>query len=188
MNTWGPFYASHGIVAIITTTAGLDDPTIRGRKLVAAIDSLKQENTKAGSPLMGKMSDRYGTSGYSMGGGGTTIASGLSPTLRSSVGLAPWGPNGTDVKVPTLLMCGSADIVAPCAMADTGYAQVPNTTPKMKIVIAGAEHLQSWFQPTQARGEAGEAALAWNKVFLEGDERWKPLLQQVKGTKTTNVQ
>jgi hypothetical protein len=33
-----------------------------------------------------------------------------------------------------------------------------------------------------------EAALAFMKTYLEGDERWKPLLQQVKGTKTTNIQ
>jgi len=58
----------------------------------------------------------------------------------------------------------------------------------MKIVIAGAEHLMSWFQPTQASGQPAEAALAWMKVYLEGDERWKPLLKMVKGTVTTNVQ
>ena len=32
------------------------------------------ENTKNGSPLFGKLSGRYGTSGFSMGGGGTTYA------------------------------------------------------------------------------------------------------------------
>jgi dienelactone hydrolase len=188
MNDWGTFYASHGIVAIITNTLASDDPAIRGRKLVFAIDELKAENTRSGGPLYGKMSDRYGTSGYSMGGGGTTIASALVPTMRSSVGLAPWAPKGTTVQVPTLLLCGDADPVAPCSHVDTAYTQLPDTTPKMKVVVPGAEHLASWFSPSQAEGIPAEAALAFNKVYLEGDERWKPFLKQTRGTKTTNIQ
>ncbi len=190
MESWGPFYASHGIVTIITTTTGADIPDIRAIKLLAAIDSLKAENTKSGSPLMGKMSDRYGTSGYSMGGGGTTIASAEESTLKTSVGLAPWAPVGAGITVATLLLCGSSDGTAPCSMAQSSYRGIPEATPKMMISISGATHF-SWFGPGDAgRGTSGAYALAFQKVYLEGDERWKPFLldEPSGGTVTTNIQ
>jgi hypothetical protein len=177
MTDWGPFYASWGIVTVVTNTGGLDDPSTRGRLLIGSISALKAENTKSGSPLNGKMSGRYGTSGYSMGGGGTTYASSSDPTLKSSVGLAAWEPIGRNIKVPTLLMCGSADLVAECFHTDQSYDAIPASTPKMKIVISGAEHLASWFGPDQGGGGvSGGYALAFNKVYLEGDTRWKTLL------------
>jgi len=188
MAPWGPFYASHGIVTVVTNTLGTDGPDIRATKLLAAITQLKAENTKSGSPLNGKLAGRYGTSGYSMGGGGTTLASSTDPTLRTSVALAPWGGNGTGVKVPTLLLCGSADGTAPCSMSESVYPAIDANTPKMMVSIAGANHF-AWFNPTAAgSGNSGETALAFQKVFLEGDERWRPFLLQTRGTKTTNIQ
>jgi pimeloyl-ACP methyl ester carboxylesterase len=177
MADWGAFYASWGIVTVVTNTLGTDVPEIRATKLLNSIKALKAENTKSGSPLNGKMSGRYGTSGYSMGGGGTTMASVTDPTLMTSVGLAPWEPVGRNIKTPTLLMCGSADAVAPCSYVDNSYSAIPNTTPKMKLVIRGGEHLFTWFGPNDGgNGTSGGYALAFQKVFLEGDERWKPLL------------
>ncbi|HVU02581.1 MAG TPA: hypothetical protein VHE30_12555 [Polyangiaceae bacterium] len=185
MDGWGSFYASYGIVTIITTTLGSDDPNIRATKLLAAIGALKQENTTSSSPLFGKMAGRYGTSGYSMGGGGTTIASSQDSTLRTSVGLAPWGPTGNGVSVPTLLLCGDADTVAPCTMAQGAYGAM--TGPKMMMTIPGATHF-NWFGPKDAGGGmSGETALAFEKVYLEGDERWKPLLLAGRGTVTTTI-
>jgi pimeloyl-ACP methyl ester carboxylesterase len=190
MADWGPFYASHGIVTVITTTTGLDDPGTRGRKLLAAIAELKKEQDKSGSKLEGKLAGRYGTSGYSMGGGGTTIASVDDPTLKTSVGLAPWTPTGNGVKVPTLLLCGSSDTTAPCSMASGAYGQIPNDTPKMMVTISGASHF-NWFGPTQAgRGTSGQMALAFQKVYLEGDTRWMDLLtsKPASATVMTNIQ
>src|SRR5687768_16117595 len=71
---WAPLYASWGIVAMIIDTGGSDQPNVRGQKLLKGIAAFKSENTKSGSPLFGKMSGRYGTSGFSMGGGGTSYA------------------------------------------------------------------------------------------------------------------
>jgi hypothetical protein len=190
MADWGPFYASHGIVTVITTTTGLDDPGTRGMKLLAAIAELKKEQTKSGSKLEGKLAGRYGTSGYSMGGGGTTMASVDDPTLKTSVGLAPWAPTGNGVKVPTLLLCGSSDGTAPCSMASGAYGQIPNDTPKMMATISGASHF-NWFGPTQAgRGASGQLALAFQKVYLEGDTRWQELLATKPASTTvmTNIQ
>jgi dienelactone hydrolase len=190
MADWAPYYASYGIVTVITTTDGADTPDIRATKLLAAIEALKAENTKSGSPLMGKLSGRFGTSGYSMGGGGTTIASGDKPDLKTSVGLAAWGGSGTGVKVPTLLLCGASDTTAPCSMAQGVYRGIADPTPKMMISIPGATHF-SWFGPTGAgSGVSGEYALAFQKVYLEGDTRWKKLLlaKPASGTVTTNIQ
>ena len=190
MAAWGPLYASHGIVMVITATDGADVPDIRAMKLLASIEELKSENTKSGGPLNGKLSGRYGTSGYSMGGGGTTLASAEDGTLRTSLGLAPWGGDGSRVKVPTLLLCGDADTVAPCNMAEGVYAGIADPTPKMLINVSGATHF-NWFGPSDAgRGTSGKYALAFQKVFLEGDERWRPLLLEKPSaaSQMTNIQ
>src|SRR5262245_34297546 len=42
MAPWGPFYASWGIVTVVTFTGAADLPNIRGGKLVAAINELKK--------------------------------------------------------------------------------------------------------------------------------------------------
>lgn len=180
MDSWGSFYASHGIVTIVTSTGASDQPNVRATKLLGAIKTLKDENTKPGSALMGKMSDRYGTSGYSMGGGGTTIATGMDATLKTSVGMAPWGGQGANVKTATLLFCGSSDTTAPCSMASSVFRGIADPTPKMLVTLNGTSHLQwvgSYSAPGQ--GAAAKLALAFQKVFLEGDERWKPLLKMM---------
>jgi hypothetical protein len=189
MAAWGPMYASHGIVTIITTTGAADDPGTRGMKLLAAIAQLKSENSGTTSPLAGKLSGRYGTSGYSMGGGGTTMASGTDSTLKTSIGLAAWGGTGRNVKVPTLLLCGGSDTVAACNMSEPVYTAIAEPTPKMMISIPGVTHF-NWFGPLDAgMGTSGKYALAFQKVYLEGDERWKPLLlsKPSSGTMTTNI-
>ena len=189
MAPWGTFYASHGFVLLAVSTGAFDVPAIRAALLIGGVDELKKEATKAGSPLMGKLSGRYGTSGYSMGGGGTTIASGTNPELKTSIGLAAWGPEASGVKVPTLLLCGDADTVAACSQSSGAYRSIPESTPKMMVTVPGASHLQ-WFGPTDAgRGLPGQMALAFQKVFLAGDERWKPLLVKgpATGSMTTNI-
>jgi hypothetical protein len=190
MVDWGPFYASHGIATIITWTGAFDDPNLRAAALRGAIEELDGENTKAGSPLMGKLAGRYGTSGYSMGGGGTTIATGTDATLMTSVGLAAWGGVGSGVTTPTLLLCGESDTVADCNMSNYAYSGIPDTTPKMMLTIPGASHF-AWFGPQGAgMGRSGAYALAFQKVFLEGDERWRDLLvtEPASGMMTTNIE
>jgi predicted small lipoprotein YifL/pimeloyl-ACP methyl ester carboxylesterase len=189
MDSWGPFYASYGIVTIITGTLPTDFPEIRADHLLNSIKELEAKNKESGSPLFGKLSGRYGTSGYSMGGGGTTHASTRNKSLKTSVGLAAWSPVGAGITVPTLLLCGSSDGTAPCSQSQGSYRGIPEATPKMMVSISGATHF-SWFGPTDAGGGvSGKYALAFQKVYLEGDERWKPILKMMAsgGTVTTNV-
>jgi hypothetical protein len=178
MTPWGPFYASWGIVTVVTNTGAADIPDIRAQLLLGAIDELKKMNSGGSGPLMGKLSGRYGTSGYSMGGGGTTIAAAGTPDLKTSIGLAPWGGVGNGNKVPELLLCGDVDTVAPCDMASSVYSTIPGGTPKMMVVCPGATHF-NWFDPADAGGGmSGKYALAFQKVYLEGDTRWTPLLMK----------
>jgi hypothetical protein len=173
-NEWGPLYASWGIVTMIVDTGSLDQPDQRGMALTKGLTALKAENMKSGSPLMGKLSGRYGTSGFSMGGGGTTFAASGDPTLKTNVVIMGWGPtSGAKVTVPSLVICGTSDSTAPCATYGTPfYNQVPAATPKMRISI-NSGHAG---QPSSGGGKSGQFGLAFQKVFLEGDTRWRPLL------------
>lgn len=190
MGPWGTFYASWGIVTHVTSANAADIPEVRAQLLLGGIEELKMMNMDGKGPLAGKLSGRYGISGYSYGGGGATIGASRSPELLTSVGLAPFGGTGVDSKVPTLVFCGEIDVVAACFMADGVYGGMPEQTPKMYISVPGAEHL-SWFSPTTAGGgTSGKYALAFQKVFLEGDQRWKALLIQkpAGGELKTNIQ
>jgi hypothetical protein len=186
MADWGPFYASYGMVVVVTNTDPSAPRSSRATTLLNGVKALKAENTESGSPLFGKLSDRFGTSGYSMGGGGTTIASGQDSSLKVSIGLAPWGGSGDNVKVATLLLCGSVDTTAPCSMSSPVFRAIDDSTPKMQVVMQGASHF-AWFGPQGAEfGKSGMIALAFANLFLEGDERWKPALLMADGM--TNIQ
>jgi pimeloyl-ACP methyl ester carboxylesterase len=121
-----------------------------------------------------------------MGGGGTTIASTEDSSLVSSVGLAPWAPVGRGITTPTLLMCGSTDTIAPCSMAEEAYAEIPESTPKMLVVLPLVGHL-TWLSGPTAPATGGALALAFQKLFLEGDERWRSVLVGARGDVTTNI-
>jgi hypothetical protein len=167
MQGWGPFYASWGIVTVITWTEGADQPSTRGRKLLASIDELMELNENSASPIFGMMSDRYGISGYSMGGGGTTMGTRDRPSLKSGIGLAPWSPV-SGMTVPTLFLQGDADFVAGASPPRTASG-----TPSLQVIFSLYSHF-NWFGPDNI---TGHYALAWNKRYLEGDERWDPWLQ-----------
>jgi hypothetical protein len=181
---WAPLLASWGIVGMTIDTGGSDQPNVRGRKLNAAVEALKTENTKSGSPLMGKLAGRYGTSGFSMGGGGTSHATVTDKTLLSSVAVMPYGPARSGVQTPTLVICGSSDGTAPCrSHGNPLYAGIADSVPKMRVTVSDG-HVG---QPSAGGGASGRAGLAFHKVFLEGDERWRPLLTSIMADET-NIQ
>ena len=179
---WGPLYASHGIVAMIIDTGTGDQASLRGEELTAGITALKAENDKSESPLFGKLAGRYGTSGFSMGGGGSAYAAQADKTLLSSVAIMPWNTDAAAVggSVPTLIVCGDNDAVAPCSAYGT-KAYTKAEGPKMRATISSDYN----GQPSAAMGASGGYALAFQKLFLEGDERWRPLLVMAKSDETT---
>jgi hypothetical protein len=171
--SWGPLYASWGIVAMIVNTGSLDTPDLRGAALSQGIMAFKSENTRSASPLNGKLAGRYGTSGFSMGGGGTTYAARSDNTLLSNIAIMPWGPVNSGVSVPTLVICGSSDSTASCSSHGTpAYRGIADSVPKMRIVVSSGHN----GQPSAGSSESGRVGLAFQKVFLEGDTRWRQLL------------
>ena len=96
--------------------------------------------------------------------------------VAAAMAVTACGGSGGGTKVPELLLCGDADVVAPCDMSDGVYNAIGAGTPKMQITIPGATHF-NWFGPTDTSNQlSGKYALAFEKVYLEGDTRWKTLL------------
>lgn len=182
---WGPFFASHGIVLLtIDTLTPLDQVTQRARELLDALNDLKDEDDRFGSPLRGKLSPhRYGVAGWSMGGGATWIVSAEHPELKSAVTLA--GHNLTaggsvgsvGSRVPTLMLNGGTDvsILGGLGQSEAAYSAIPESTPKLLYVMALEGHF-SWGTPTTNNNASGRYVLAWEKVFLEGDQRYRRFL------------
>jgi hypothetical protein len=193
---WGPYFASHGIVLLtIDTATTFDQVGQRADELLDALDELKAENTRTGSPLQGKLSrTRFGLAGWSMGGGGTWIATRDNPALKTAVTLA--GHNATaggalvasGTRVPTLMLNGATDvtILGGLGQSESVYAVIPNSTPKLLYVMALEGHF-SWGTPRTNGGASGRYVMAWEKLFLEGDQRYKKFLLE-RGPLATTFQ
>jgi dienelactone hydrolase len=183
---WGPFFASHGIVLMTIDTSSTRDPvSARDDQLLAALDDLRQENARRASPLAGALDlSRLGVSGWSMGGGGAWLAGQSTPALRSVITLA--GHHRTaggaravasNLRVPTLMFAGSADtaILGGGNQSQDVFEIVADDTPKMLYEVQGEGHF-SWGTPRTNGGAVGRYALSWQKVFLDGDERFRQFL------------
>jgi predicted dienelactone hydrolase len=188
---WGPFLASNGIVVMtIDTNTTLDSVAIRQGALMDALASLKGEQTRAGSPLEGKLHmSRFGLGGWSMGGGGTWLNVNEHPELKTAMTLA--GHNATaggalglgNITVPTLMLAGDADTaILGLGMSQPVYDVIPEATPKILYECAGASHFD--IAPQTCGGLFGLYGLSWQKVFLEGDTRYRQFLT---GAQPTNA-
>lgn len=178
---WGPFLASHGIVTLTIGTNALGDSAqARARAVLDALETIKAENVRAGSPLEGNLAlDHLGIMGWSLGGGGVLIASESTPSLRAAITMAAFAPGGQfpDNQVPTLLLAGSADPNAG-GQSQGIFASFPETTPAMLFEVADGPH-EVGNDPANADGAIGLYGLSWLEVFLVGDERYRPLLEAV---------
>jgi dienelactone hydrolase len=194
IQAWGPFLASHGIVALtIGTNIPTDGAEERASALLDALETIKAEDRRPGSPLAAKLArDRLGVMGWSMGGAGTLIAAESTPSLKAAITMAAWSPGEefSDDQVPTLLFAGSADEVSGGQAQDFftnevsgGQAQdfftsLPSTTPKMLYEVRGGEH-EIGNDPQNASGEIGRYGLSWLEVFLVGDQRYRQFLEEM---------
>ena len=185
VSAWGPFLASHGIVVMTIDTNSTGDSVVqRSSALMDALDSLKAENSRADSPLMGKLDTaRMGLMGWSMGGGGTWIDANAHPELKTAITLAghissaPGGSGAiTSIAVPTLMFAGQTDSpVLGGGMSQPIYSQIPENVPKMLYEIAGLGH-DAGNNPANNSKNVGLYGLSWQKVFLEGDRRYRDFL------------
>ena len=181
---WGPFLASWGIVLVTMDTKSTQDSVqSRSVQLAAMVKQFRAEKDREGSALKGKLGDRIGTMGWSMGGGATWIAAAKDATLKSSISLA--GHNATGggagnsrgTMVPSMQLNGATDtsILGGLGQSDGVYDIIPETTPKLIYVVRDKGHFE-WGGPKAAGPAAGEFVLAFQKTFLEGDTRWKQFL------------
>lgn len=178
IQNWGPFYASHGIVSITlgTNDPCADWPAMRAVALLDAIETIKSENTREGSPLNGKINvNNFAVSGWSMGGGGAQLAASIDPSLKAVVGLCPWlDLNGFDASdlihdVPVLIFTGqNDDIASPSEYGYMHYTNTPNDTDKLYFEIEDGGHGAA-NEPNMAGGETGIYALSWLKTYLLAD-------------------
>jgi len=175
---WAVFLASHGIVSLaIDTNDPGDPPDVRAQALLDALESLKKENLRVGSPLQGKLDTTHlGVMGWSMGGGGTWIAGDGHPELKVAVSLCGWiiGAPGSTTTVPSLQLAALDDGLAK-GMSQPVYAAIPSGTPKMLVEWASGGHWTN-NDPANQSQQVGRYGLAWIKIFLEGDERYRQFL------------
>jgi len=176
---WGPFYASHGIVTIIIGTNSLVDfPEARALALLDALETIRQENTRASSPLEGALNlNQLAVSGHSMGGGGAQRAAVLDNTIAGVVALCPWLPDPQlNHQSPVVIFSGENDTVAlPSQHADIHYNTTPNTTDKVLFEIANSDHFVA-NTPNGGGGAVGKIALSWLKLYVEENDCYCPLL------------
>jgi dienelactone hydrolase len=167
--------ASHGFVVVtLVTNTVLDFPSSRATQLLAALKAVTALKT---GPVAGKMdTTRQVVSGWSMGGGGTLEAAGVTPGLVAAVAFAPWDTattKMTTMTVPVALIGGSSDVVAPVSgHSQKFYDAIPKATRKMLAVIDGASH----FFPTTAVEPASYSNISWMKRFADGDTRYSQFL------------
>lgn len=179
---WGPFFASHGMVLVtMDTTTTLDTVDQRASQQKTMLNVLKQENTRTGSPLRGKLdTSRLGAVGWSMGGGATWINAAEYSGLKTAMSLAGHNMSAMDInskgyntRVPTLLFNGALDLtyLGGLGQSDGVYNAIPAGIPKVFYEVSSAGHFD-WGSPTAANRSVAGIALAFQKAFLDGDTRW----------------
>jgi predicted dienelactone hydrolase len=164
----GPRIASHGFVVIgIETNTLYDQPAQRGDELLAALDYL----TRSSSVRSRVDAGRLAVAGHSMGGGGTLEAARDRPSLQAAVPLAPWDltKSWSDLRVPTLIIGGESDTVAPVASHSIPfYNSIPASAEKSYLELNNASH----FFPQTVNTPTGRQAVAWLKRFVDDDTRY----------------
>ena len=122
--------------------------------------------------------------GFADDGGGTLAAARDNPTLKAAIPLAPWHTtkNFSSVKVPTLIVACESDIIAPVSShAQRFYDSMSAATPHAILELAGANHF-CVNNSTSAANKAVNTKMAtsWLKVYMDGDRRYAPFLQEAK--------
>jgi hypothetical protein len=177
--SWGPFYASHGIVTIIIGTNSIYEyPEDRAIALLDALETIKQENSRSGSPLEAALNlNQLAVSGWSMGGGGAQRAAVLDNSISGVVALCPWLPNPQlEHQSPVLIFSGENDTVAPPSEhADIHYFETPNTTDKVLFEIANGNHSVA-NTPNGGGGAVGKIALSWLQLYVAKNDCYCSLL------------
>ncbi|HZM75829.1 MAG TPA: hypothetical protein VFC19_08890 [Candidatus Limnocylindrales bacterium] len=167
----GPRLASQGFVVFGIETNNLNDsPTSRGTQLLAALDYLARS-----SSVRGRVdASRLAVAGHSMGGGGALDAALRRPSLKATIGNAPYLPSNSlsNDRVPTLIYAMQNDTLVPPSRLTSLYNTVPGTTEKAYIEVAGAGHNYIG-QPSTT---LARTMIPWMKIFIDNDARYSQFL------------
>jgi triacylglycerol lipase len=178
---WGRVLASHGFVALLmqpTSTGDWNDA--RAVDLKAALGVVRGSLNTTG-PLAGKLdTDNVGFMGQSMGGGGTLIAANeIGDMIQAAIPMQPYAPGVRfpNITAPTLIIAAERDNVAGVSSnAFTHYNSIPATTKKIYMEAKGADHYYSTDRNENAFDMNARYAVAFLKLYLEGDTRYEPYL------------
>jgi len=196
MSSWTEFYASHGFIAMrIGPNDEINDSHYqRGEGLIDAIESIKQENSRVGSPLYGLIDENsFSVSGYSMGGGASHDAAMMDSSLKAVISLNPTVlfddcdlcpgedsggvtyciclvPELVNHNIPSLIFAGEVELQELSAyeglLGQDIYDNMPSSTDKIMFEGAGSGHGFAAYP----NGEVQEYALNWLKYQILGDE------------------
>jgi dienelactone hydrolase len=187
---WGQHLASWGYaVLIVDTNTTQDNPQLRADALMAAIETVRGEGVRAGSPIRGKILDNnMAVMGHSMGGGGALLAANAhSDQIKAAIPFTPWLPNGdfSEVAVPTLVLAGEDDQIAKVAEhAWPHYQSLADDIPRMYAEVADGNHFiansvteNEGLRPNiDVQDLVGALAVAWLKLYVDGDEDYRAVL------------
>ena len=204
MSSWTEFYASHGFIAMrIGPNDEINDSHYqRGEGLIDAIESIKQENNRVGSPLYGLIDENsFSVSGYSMGGGASHDAAMMNSSLKAVISLNPTVifedcdlcpadtiegetyciclvPEFVDHPVPSLIFAGEVEVNELTAyegmLGQDIYSNMPESTDKIMFEGANSGHGFAAYP----YGEVQDYALNWLRYHvLDDDSVCESLLQ-----------
>ena len=195
MSSWAQFFASHGFLSM---TVGPNDEINdshqqRGEGLIDAIESIRQENSRVGSPLYGLIDmDSFSVGGYSMGGGASHNAAMMDSSLDAVISLNPTVlfddcnycpgesfegvtyciclvPELIDHSIPSIIFAGQVEVnELPEYNGMLGqdiYANMQQTTDKIMFEGAGSGHGFAAYP----NGEVSDYALNWLKFQVLND-------------------
>ena len=137
----------------------------------AGVNILKELNRTSGNQIYQKVG-KIAVMGWSMGGAGALhTANDMGDEISAAIALAPWNAyNLSGISVPTAILVGGADVVAPPTMALNTYRSLPDV-PKSFAKIDGKSH-QYWKNNSNG-GETGKIyILSWLKYYLSDDDSY----------------
>lgn len=141
--------AAAGYLVVAPTSGGelFPDHARFARDLSVTIDWLTEQNALAGGWLEGAVDlGRIAASGHSMGGGASILATAADPRIRSVANLAAaeTRPSAIEaaaaITVPSLLISGSADTIAPTDAHQRPIFEAITDAPAQLRIITGGSH------------------------------------------------
>ena len=172
---------------IVIAVSASNNSTVGGYETAhkSGFGILQAENANRSSPIYGKIG-RYGTIGYSKGGGGSiNAASDLGSQVHTCVALAPWGPSPTrNHSAATMILTGTSDVIASDSIGERAYSELPAGVPKLYAAMNREGHF--YWHNRGSLGSETDFITAWLKYYLEDDETYYNVFSQGPGSGMTN--